>query len=177
MTGRGAFFVCRENRKVATHLRDGGEVTSVLIVDRELTLAADLASELTRAKTAAAPHPDVFAEADFSKARTLLRTTPHELLVTALKLGGYNGMHLVFVAAATGLPTRCVVHTDAVDAVQAREVRAAGAFYETRPRLRLALRSYVHAVLPSEDRRDPISFDRRRLTRGGRRAADSRPSR
>jgi len=97
-------------------------------------------------------------------------------MITALKLREHNGIHLVYLAAAAGLPTRCIVHTDTVDPSQAREVRAAGAFYEIRERLPIVLPAYATALLPSADRRDPLQFDRRRLARGGRRAADARPS-
>jgi len=144
----------------------------VLIVDREQALAANLASELASTRTPA--DVEVLAEADFSKARALVRTRPH-LLVTALQLGAYNGIHLVHMMHAAAMPARSVVHTDAIDAGQAREVRAAGAFYEIRSRLRLVLPAYMHAALPPEDRRDPVRFERRRLARGGRRAADFRP--
>ncbi len=151
----------------------------VLIIDRELTLAADLAEGLTRAISrapAVTTEVEVTAEADFSKARARIKKKPPSLLVTALQLGEYNGMHLVYMAAASGFPTRSVVHTENLDAVQAREVRSAGAFYELRGRLPAALHAYVMAVLPAEDRRDPMRFDRRRLARGGRRAADVRPA-
>lgn len=118
----------------------------------------------------------MLVEADFSKARVALRTRSPRLLVTALQLGAYNGVHLVHIANTPDAQTRCVVHTDALDVVQAREVRSAGAFYELRSRLRFALPAYVDAALPAEDRRDPIRFDRRRLSRGGRRAADFHPA-
>jgi hypothetical protein len=97
-------------------------------------------------------------------------------MVTALQLQEYNGLQLVYLAAEAGLPTRSVVHTEAVDPAQAREVRAAGAFYEVRARLPRMLPAYVLAVLPAEDRRDPMTFERRHLARGGRRAADQQPA-
>jgi len=118
----------------------------------------------------------VTIETDFSKARARLKGKRPSLMVTALQLHEYNGLHLVYLAAAAGLPTRSIVHTDTVDLDQAREIRAAGAFYETRARLTAALPAYVRGMLPAEDRRDAMQFDRRRLSRGGRRAADLRPS-
>jgi hypothetical protein len=58
----------------------------------------------------------------------------------------------------------------------AREIRAAGAFYEVRPRLPKVLPRYVAAAaarLPPQDRRDVGVYDRRRSGRaGGRRAVD-----
>jgi hypothetical protein len=154
-------------------------LASVLIIDSDLTLATGLAGELSRAiprLSYAPPGLDVLVETDFSKARARLRAKAPKLMVTALQLREYNGIHLVYLAVAAGLPTRSLVHTDAPDPVQAREIRQAGAFYEVRPRLSAVLPGYVAALLPPHDRRDSIQFDRRRLARGGRRAADPRPS-
>lgn len=150
-------------------------MTAVLIVDSEVPVATALALDLAHgcSRLAEEGRPiDVTALANFSKARSRLTEHPPTLLVTALQLREYNGLHLVHVAAEAGLPTRCVVHTNAVDPLYAREVRAAGAFYETRARLPVALPAYVAALLPPRDRRETLPFDRRQLSRGGRRAAD-----
>jgi hypothetical protein len=97
--------------------------------------------------------------ADFSTARARLRE--------------YNGLNLVYLAAGAGLRTRSIVFTDDSDYGMAREVRAAGAFYEVRARLAKALPAYISASLPAHDRRDVGAFDRRRSGRaGGRRAVD-----
>ncbi len=147
---------------------------AVLIVDSELPVATAIALDLAHAsvRLAEAGRPiDVTALANFSRARSRLKELQPALLVTALQLREYNGLHLVYVAAEAGLPTRCVVHTNANDPLYAREVRAAGAFYETRARLSVALPAYVAALLPSRDRRE-TPFDRRQVSRGGRRAAD-----
>ena len=111
--------------------------------------------------------------ADFSTARARLRAAPPELLITALRLREYNGLNLVYLAAGAGLRTRSIVFTDDSDSGMAREVRAAGAFYEVRARLAKALPAYISASLPAHDRRDVGAFDRRRSGRaGGRRAVD-----
>jgi hypothetical protein len=102
-----------------------------------------------------------------------LRAAPPELLITALRLREYNGLNLVYLAAGAGLKTRSIVFTDDSDSGMAREVRAAGAFYEVRARLAKALPAYISAILPPHDRRNVGSFERRRSGRmGGRRAAD-----
>jgi len=150
-------------------------MTAVLIVDSALPVATALALDLTHAcrDMVTEGNPiDVSALANFATARSRLKASPPTLLVTALQLREYNGLHLVHVAAEAELPTRCVVHTDAVDPLYAREIRAVGAFYETRERLPLALPAYVGALLPARDRRETPAFDRRRIARGGRRAAD-----
>ena len=74
-----------------------------------------------------------------------MRAAPPELLITALRLREYNGLNLVYLAAGAGLPTRSIVYTEANDAGMAREIRAAGAFYEVRPRLPKALQRYAQA--------------------------------
>ncbi len=152
------------------------DVPTVLIVDNKLSLATDLARDLKRALVQRAEFAtsfvDVTAESDFANARARLRTSSPTLLITALHLEKYNGLHLVHVAA--GGRTRCVVHTDSIDPATAREVQAAGAFYETRLRLLAALPGYLAAGLPTEDRRAPLRFDRRQIARGGRRATDVR---
>src|SRR5580765_2952312 len=107
---------------------------SVLVVDRERSLAADLASDLVSNRARSAD-VDIHIEADFAKARAAIRIRPPRLLVTALQLGEYNGLHLVHVANTPKTQTRSIVHTDTVDAANAREVRAAGAFYEVRSRM------------------------------------------
>src|ERR1700731_3798576 len=102
-----------------------------------------------------------------------MRATPPGLNSKALRQTKYNGLNLVYLAAGAGLPTRSIVYTEADDTGMAREIRAAGAFYEVRPRLPAALPAYLSAVLPPVDRRDVGVYDRRRDGRcGGRRAVD-----
>ena len=146
-------------------------MASMLIVDPHLPSATALARivepELHR------DGPEVSLCSDFSTARARLRAAPPELLITALRLREYNGLNLVYLAAGAGLPTRSIVYTEDRDAGMAREIHAAGAFYEVRPRLPGALPGYIAAKLPPQDRRDVRVYDRRLSGRsGGRRAVD-----
>lgn len=146
-------------------------LASMLIVDPSLPSATALA----RIVEPEFHHnsPEVALCSDFSTARARLRAAPPDLLVTALRLREYNGLNLVYIAAGAGLPTRSIVYTEDSDAGMAREVRAAGAFYEVRARLAGALPGYLSATLPPQDRRDVRVYDRRRSGRtGGRRAVD-----
>jgi DNA-binding NtrC family response regulator len=140
----------------------------MLIVDPNLPSATALARIV---EPDLSPNcPEVALCADFSTARARLRAAPPALLITALRLREYNGLYL---AAGAGLRMRSIVFTDDSDSGMAREVRAAGAFYEVRARLAKALPAYTSASLPAHDRRDIGTFDRRRSGRaGGRRAAD-----
>jgi len=108
---------------------------------------------------------------DFRLARARLTSRPPDLLVTNIRLERFNGLHLVYVAAGTA--TRCIVYASHHDETLAREVLAAGAFYERADRLPRVLASYVHGMLPGRDRRSLSAFDRRSLRRGGRRSSDS----
>ena len=109
---------------------------------------------------------------DFTEARHRLMASPPALLVTNLRLGAYNGLHLVYLATANNYPTRAVVYASHQDLPAIQEAQRIGAFYETSQRLVNALPSYINAKLPPRDRREPSAFDRRHVFRGGRRAAD-----
>ena len=109
---------------------------------------------------------------DFRSAREqMLAEHPH-FLATNLRLGPYNGLHLVYLAASDSLKTRCLVFSDRADLTLVREAQQAGAFYEDASRVIYALPAYVKAALPERDRRNPELVDRRQLRRGGRRSAD-----
>jgi len=108
----------------------------------------------------------------FADARTYLEAVPYDLVVTNLRLGAYNGIHIAYVIGLSESSTRVIVHAGDSDAASARDIQRAGALYERTERLVVALPAYLGAALPTRDRRDPIRFDRRRLPRGGRRAWD-----
>lgn len=109
----------------------------------------------------------------FPSARAQLLQIRPQLLATNLRLGAYNGLHLVHLIASLGIDARCIVFTDRPDPILIREARDARAFYEDASRVPYALASYVRATLPAHDRRSPECIDRRGLRRGGRRAPDA----
>ena len=110
---------------------------------------------------------------DFVGARARLLARPPHLLVTNSRLGAYNGLHLVYLAAAAALPTRVVVYGDVDRVALARETQTAGAFFVPGQQIAAALTAYLDADLPPHDRRDVERPDRRHPFRGGRRATDS----
>jgi len=114
---------------------------------------------------------EVQACADFLSARRAVDATPFDLLVTQVRLGAYNGVHLVHLARPHGM--RCLVYSAVTDPVLAREVQSLGAFYETMDRLPIVLVNYIMHALPPADRRDPERADRRGPRRGGRRVVDA----
>ena len=101
----------------------------MLIVDPNLPAATALA-RIVEPDSGHHTGSEVALCADFWTARARLRAAPPELLITALRLREYNGLNLVYLAAGAGLPTRSIVYTEANDAGMAREIRAAGAFYD-----------------------------------------------
>lgn len=112
---------------------------------------------------------DVEVCRDFAAARDRLLNQPPDILITNVRLHEYNGLHLVHLATPH---TRCIVYSHHDDLVLAREVQAAGAFYERSMRLSRSLTGYVNGDLPTHDRRDVATIDRRRFPRGGRRSSD-----
>jgi CheY-like chemotaxis protein len=139
------------------------DVKDILIVDPDV-------DSLRAAQTALRFLADVEVFSKFAAARArLLSSEPPDLLVTNLRLQAYNGLHLVHMATAQ---TRCVVYSTYDDLVLAREVQAAGAFYERSNRVSRALAAYAHATLPPHDRRNITALDRRQIPRGGRRSTD-----
>jgi hypothetical protein len=136
-----------------------------LIVDPDPTFANDLAGRLR-------PFAEVTTCSGFARARVKLARLAPQFLITALALREYNGLHLVYLAGAAGLPTRSIVYHDQLDAGLASEVQAAGAFFELRHRLPAALPIYAAAILPPADRRIVTRPDRRQSPRGGRRVWD-----
>lgn len=137
----------------------------VLLVEPDQTFAAKL-------QHATAPVATVDYCSEFDAARPRLFETTFDFLVTNLRLKAYNGLHLVYLAGATGPSPRCIVYSAKRDAAIAREVHRAGAFYETGECLAITLTAYLRGTLPPTDRRDPAHPDRRLIFRGGRRCWD-----
>jgi DNA-binding NarL/FixJ family response regulator len=112
----------------------------------------------------------------FAEARSAVAHGRVDLLVTNLRLGPFNGLHLVHLADALATQTRALVYTEQLDMAFGQEVQRAGAFYDTRRSLPHTLASYVGAVLPPQDRRH-LRIDDRQAVEGGRRSADRARSR
>lgn len=138
----------------------------VLIVEPDLETRRLLMS-------AAGKVADVVCQPTFAAARQyVLSGAQIDFLVTNVRLGDYNGLHLVYLAAGRDTPPRSIAYTDTRDPGLAREARRAGAFYDTRTSLVLAIATYLRAALPARDQRQAPVDDRRWMFRGGRRSAD-----
>lgn len=137
----------------------------LLLVEPNDAIAASLADS-------ARGVAEVHRHARFETARRELLTARDAVIVTNLRLAGFNGLHLVHLAATAAIPARAIVYTDDYEPDLALEVQRAGAFYETRECLQQALAAYLQHTLPPRDRRNPAVRDRRGRARGGRRCWD-----
>jgi len=137
-------IVARRTRRLPQRL----VVAMVLLVETDDDVARRLLASLDSVH-------EVRRCATFEEARQLLQPSPPDLLVTNLRLREYNGLHLVYLAGIGNTTTRAVVYTTTLDAVLARDVQHAGAFYDTADCLEVGLRAYLGTTLPPSDRRDP----------------------
>ena len=122
--------------------------------------------------TAASVFAHVESHGRFDTARARLDRTLFDFLVTNVRLGDYNGLHLVYLRSSGHGAPRAILYSDERDPALAREAQRAGAFYEVGPCLPITLAAYITGTLPVRDRRDPAVPDRRGLIRGGRRSWD-----
>jgi hypothetical protein len=120
-----------------------------------------------RALLAARPPGPVDEHDRFETARECLDLVRYDLIVANLRLGAYNGLHLVYLARVSGAATQAVVYDEGPAPGMARALRRAGAMYELRHRLVITLPTYVGANLSATDRRNPVGPDRRVVLRGG----------
>jgi ActR/RegA family two-component response regulator len=140
--------------------------TRVLLVEPDGAVRERLRSAAGRVR-----HID--GDAGFPVARAHLFSNPYDWVVTNLRLAADNGLHLVLLASAAGLPARFVVYSDPRDIALAREAQRAGAFYESRDRIHRALAAFLRCAPPPQDRRNAEVRDRRRfMFRGGCRCTD-----
>ena len=102
----------------------------------------------------------VAAYDDFWSARARVLDGSFDFLVTNARLGAYNGVHLVYIAGAHGVPAHSIVYSGRHDAGVACDVQDAGAFYETHDRLIVTLTAYLRGPLPRRDRRHPSGAHR-----------------
>jgi len=146
-------------------LIDMVRATRLLLVDPDPIMRAALAATVDRSAR-------VHACSSFQSARSRLESDSYDLVVTAVRLREYNGLHLVYLVKHTHPDTAAVVYDDQVDPGFLAEVRRACAFFEAAQRIAVTLPAYLGAALPVSDRRTPIRADRRQLPRGGRRQWD-----
>lgn len=92
---------------------------------------------------------------DFRSARAKLASGSYDLIVTELRLGEFNGLHLAYIAKHDQPQARIVVFAAPFDAALATETVAAGAFYEHTHRIVAAARGYLGAATQDDSSHFP----------------------
>ena len=110
----------------------------ILIVTSDDSLGRELAARF-------APVPSDLC-GDFRSARAKLASGTYDLILTELRLGEFNGLHLAYIAKHQQPGARTVVFTAPFDAAFASEAVAAGAFYEHTQRIVASACAYLNAV-------------------------------
>lgn len=87
---------------------------------------------------------EVFTE--FKAARARLSTEPPDVLITDVRLGAYNGLHLVVMAKQTRPDMRAIVLTGFEDHVLQHDAIGAGAEFLLKP---ISLERLLEAVTPT----------------------------
>jgi DNA-binding NtrC family response regulator len=100
---------------------------TVLVVDPDAGIRSEMVDWLR-----AAGYGTREAES-FEDARRLLAAAPPDVLVAELRLGAFNGLHLVITARAAWPHIRAVLTTTARDGALAGEARQIDAAYLIRP--------------------------------------------
>ena len=124
----------------------------MLIVEPDVNLSGRLVE-------AAAPFGHVQAAGDFATARVLLAERSFDWLITNVRLGDYNGLHLVHLVTSNLSARRALVYDEYVDSWLAGEAQRMGAFYESGDRVAGAIAGYLRDTLPEGDRRGALVRD------------------
>jgi two-component system response regulator RegA len=108
---------------------------------------------------------DVTVANNFAVAKATLAAHPPLLLITELRLGEYNGLHLVLRSKAVRPETAAIVLADAADPVLQDEAAKLGALFVVKPfskaeliaaALRLTLGTSGHLIVPPFERRHQV---------------------
>lgn len=122
--------------------------TTILVVDEDGDVRAEVANLFRRAGY------QVKDVGSFREAAELLSTSPPDVLLTELRLGAFNGLHLVLKSRATHPRTAAIILTRFPDPVLAADAAQLGATYVLKPVDDAALLSLVaqKLSLPRERR-------------------------
>jgi hypothetical protein len=157
--GRRFAFLLDESLKMAKRL---------LIVEPNPAYASELAKAADDAGWLTTSH------GSFPGARRELTHQRFDAVVGNIRLGGFNGVHLAYVAKQSRAAAPVILYCATDDPVLVREAQSAGAFYEPMELLMTALPAYLAAELPDVDRRSIDMLERRQAFDGGRRMTDAR---
>ena len=111
-------------------------VPRVLIVDSDPARQRQLAEAIGTAGI-------VETVADFQTARGRLVSYSPDFLIANLRLGEYNGLHLVYSAASARIPVRSFIFTEKDEPGFAADVEASGATYQSFRSLRTTIAAHL----------------------------------
>ena len=114
-----------------------------------VTPSSDVAGTVTEALRETDYH--VVAVSDFATARAALERHPPDLLISEVKLGAYNGLHLAIVAHGRRAPTRAIL-IGPPDPVMEAEARRQRAVYLATPANDEMVLEAATRVLSEEDK-------------------------
>ena len=130
----------------------------VLIVDQDPDALSATASILTDAGYLVTP------ATNFAEATERLMMAPPDLLIADVRLGAYNGLHLVHRVRVDHPEVLAIITHDYFDPVLSDEARRAGAVYLVKPLLAPALAQAVRGLLVERPTK-PGTEDARRWPR------------
>jgi DNA-binding response OmpR family regulator len=100
---------------------------AILVVDEDTAARTEVMELLSRARY------QVVGAGTFTEAKTVLSTEVPDLLITELRLGDFNGLHLVLRARSSQSAIATIVLTRFPDAVLEAEAKRLGAAYLVTP--------------------------------------------
>ena len=121
----------------------------MLIVEPDVNLSGRLVE-------AAAPFGHVQTAGDFATARLLLAERSFDWLITNVRLGDYNGLHLVHLVTSNLSARDVLVYDEHADSWLAGEALRMGAFYEPGDGVADAIAGYLRDTPPENDRRSAL---------------------
>jgi len=105
----------------------------------------------------------------FVRAKSRMTRRPPALLITELRLGEFNGLHLVLHGKALRPTMTALVLSDTPDAVLQAEAECMGATFAVQPLSKRDLLAILFRSLGASEKSDPIRppFERRQAERRG----------
>jgi hypothetical protein len=139
---------------------------SILVVDPDRHVAHTLAVAAEKCRSG------VTTCSSFEEADREIRMRAPFMVVAHAVIGRSQGVHLAQAAIRANRRAHVVIYGSPTDLMLARTMFRTRVFFERETFVRYSLPRYLTADLPSLDRRDVRTVDRRTTFRGGRRAWD-----
>jgi DNA-binding response OmpR family regulator len=123
------------------------------MTERLLIVDPDAASQRVITHALAPGRYRTMLASAFERANQLLHATPPDLLITVVRLGAFNGLHLVALGRGRDQRMAAIVLDERHDTVREREAAGIGAAYLPKPAVATELLRCVTTVLAGRERR------------------------